>query len=413
MDQLALEARAQVLPDLTGRAAQHVRDVLGVVVGQPVGDLLALGVHQRDRLTCREAAADLGHAGRQQRLALADGLDGAVVEHERALDVGQVRQPQQAGVASPAGGQEPGADVLSGQGALDVRGGGHQRGHAAGRGDAGGLDLGHHAAGAHARPAHGADLDALEVLERILDDRDALTALIRVLGVQRVHVREQQQDVGLDQVRGQRRDAVVVAELDLLGGHGVVLIDDRQHAQVQEPLDLAVRVLVVMPLHEVLGGDQDLAHLDVVAGQRVDVPADQQALAHGGGGLLGGQLLGALVEAQRRQTGRDRAGGDVDDLLAALLLLAQRGDDALDRGLVDRVLDAGQRRRADLHDDPLGPGDLRRARDRRDPVLPPVLGADLLDGLLRLPAHAVDVVLVQDLRHACPCPSCAPFAGQV
>ena len=49
----------------------------------------------------------------------------------------------------------------------------------------------------------------------------------RVAGVESVHIGQQDQQVGVDQRGHQRGEAVVVAEADLLGGDGVVLVDDR------------------------------------------------------------------------------------------------------------------------------------------------------------------------------------------
>jgi hypothetical protein len=49
-----------------------------------------------------------------------------------------------------------------------------------------------------------------------------------VLVVQAVDVGKEQQGVGADQRGHQRGERVVVADADLLGGDGVVLVDDRQ-----------------------------------------------------------------------------------------------------------------------------------------------------------------------------------------
>ena len=54
--------------------------------------------------------------------------------------------------------------------------------------------------------------------------------------VDAVDVGQKHQHVGLGDVRDQRGQPVVVAEPDLLGGHGVVLVDDRQRAEREQPL---------------------------------------------------------------------------------------------------------------------------------------------------------------------------------
>ena len=59
----------------------------------------------------------------------------------------------------------------------------------------------------------------------------------RVAVVDAVDVGEQHQRVGPGDVRDQGGEPVVVAEPDLLGGHRVVLVDDRQRAEGEQPLD--------------------------------------------------------------------------------------------------------------------------------------------------------------------------------
>jgi hypothetical protein len=58
--------------------------------------------------------------------------------------------------------------------------------------------------------------------------------LARVGRVQALLVGQDHQRIGFDQVGDQRAEGVVVAELDLVRDHGVVLVDDRDHAQAQQ-----------------------------------------------------------------------------------------------------------------------------------------------------------------------------------
>ena len=119
---------------------------------------------------------------------------------------------------------------------------------------------------------------------------------------------------------------------------------------VQGPLGVAV----VAAAHQVVGGQQHLADAEAVRAERLGVAGDEQALADARGRLLGGQVARALLQAERRQPGGDRAGGDQQHLVAG----AGPGG--------DRV---GQRR------------DARRRRSRRsvvvsdeEPILTTVLG---------------------------------------
>ena len=132
-------------------------------------------------------------------------------------------------------------------------------------------------------------------------------------------------------VGDQRGQPVVVAEPDLVGGHRVVLVDHREHAQLKQPVQGALGVAVVRPAHQVIGAEQDLAGADAVPGEGRGVPGDEQALADAGRGLLGGQVAGAPGQAQRDQAGRDRPGGDQHDLGAGAGRAASGGGQGCDR----------------------------------------------------------------------------------
>ena len=72
-------------------------------------------------------------------------------------------------------------------------------------------------------------------------------------------VGEQDEQRGADQVRDERRQSVVVPEADLLVGHSVVLVDDRDHPEVDQVAQRPARVQVLRAVHEVEWCQQDLA----------------------------------------------------------------------------------------------------------------------------------------------------------
>lgn len=157
----------------------------------------------------------------------------------------------------------------------------------------------------------------------------------------------------MDQVGDEGGEPVVVAEPDLVGGDGVVLVDDRQGAHGQQLVERAVGVAVVGAAADVVGGEQHLADADAVPGEGGGVAGDQQALADAGGGLLPGQVAGAARQAERREPGGDRAGGD-EDHLAVRAGLGQDVDEGVHPVGVQPARGRGQRRGADLHHDPAG-----------------------------------------------------------
>src|SRR5690606_22308359 len=110
--------------------------------------------------------------------------------------------------------------------------------------------------------------------------------------VDAVHVGEQHQQVGVDQVGDEGGEAVVVAEADLVGGDRVVLVHDREGAHGEQLVEGAGGVAVVGAAAHVVGGEQHLADADAVAGEGGGVAGDEQALADAGGGLLAGEVAG-------------------------------------------------------------------------------------------------------------------------
>jgi tRNA(Ser,Leu) C12 N-acetylase TAN1 len=133
------------------------------------------------------------------------------------------------------------------------------------------------------------------------------TRLERRTRVERVDVRQQHEQVGLHELRDERGEPVVVAEPDLVGRDGVVLVDDRQDPQVEEALHGALRVAAVRRVLEVSGGQQHLAGHDLEAAQAVLVAVDEEVLPHSRGGLLRREVGRPRVEVEERDAGRDRA----------------------------------------------------------------------------------------------------------
>ena len=112
--------------------------------------------------------------------------------------------------------------------------------------------------------------------------------------VQAVDVGQQDQRLGLHDVRHERGQPVVVAEADLVGGHGVVLVDDRDDAEVEQAEQGALGVAVVAAADDVVGGDQHLPDgQPVLARSDWLYCASEHALPDRGGGLLRGEVARA------------------------------------------------------------------------------------------------------------------------
>ena len=101
----------------------------------------------------------------------------------------------------------------------------------------------------------------------------------RAGGEEPVDVGQQDEQVGADEHRHLGGEEVVVAEGDLVGRRRVVLVDDRQHAPVQQLAQRAARVEVVRARAHVEERQQHLRRRDAVRAQQLVVDAVELALA--------------------------------------------------------------------------------------------------------------------------------------
>jgi pyrimidine oxygenase len=367
---LAFVLLAKLAGQPASGTAHQARYLLRVVVHQAPPNHPAVLVTQIHRVASLEAAVHAGDAGREQRgAALHYRLDRATVQAQAAPGGRGMRQPQQPRRGPLPGGREVRPRWFPSQRRRGGGGSRHHRRDARGRGDQRGLDLCRHPAGAHpaAVPAATADLDARQVRRAAhLSDpaRAARVASARVAVVEPVHVRKQDQRLRSGHVRDQSGEPVVVAEPDLVRGHRVVLVDHREHAELKQPVERALRVPVVPAPHQVVRGEQHLAGADAVPGELRRVPCDQQPLADARRRLLGGQVARPLPQAERRHARRDRAGGDQQHLPAATDPGRESSGQRLDADVVDRATACGQRGGADLDHNSRGLGDVGAGRLR-------------------------------------------------
>ena len=200
-----------------------------------------------------------------------------------------------------------------------------------------------------------ADVAEFDVRKIIIDGNvpDALgTRLVRRPGVDRVDVAQQHQQIGADQLAHERRQPVVVTEADLLRRHRVVLVDDRQNPQTQQPLHRTLRVAARRRVLQVARREQHLPCDDAVPVEALLIPKDEHVLTHGGRCLLGRQIGGPSIQVQVRDARGDGTGGHQHDLRAAGVGSRERVDERADL----RSVGAADRRGADLDHDPTGVG---------------------------------------------------------
>ena len=171
-------------------------------------------------------------------------------------------------------------------------------------------------------------------------------------------VGEQHEQIGPDEVRHEGGDAVVVADADLVVGDGIVLVDDRHHAQLAEATQGCAGLEIGRTSVEVVGDEQHLAGHDVVFGEALVPRRHEVGLAHRRHGLQRPGILGPLTggEPERGKPGSDRARGHHDHLVTGLAGPDDVAGNLRDGRAIDAAVDVGDRRRADLdHHDHDGP----------------------------------------------------------
>nr|GEU28071.1 probable solanesyl-diphosphate synthase 3, chloroplastic [Tanacetum cinerariifolium] len=304
--------------DFARRLAHDPARFRAGVVGQPARHRHARLIDARDHGAAAELALYGNHADRQQRLAFGcELLHGARIEHHLSCRMQMVGHPLLARGQVARLRLQLGADRLAtGQPFQHIvfAAVGNHRVRARLGGALGGQDLGEHAAAPQA--AAGA---ARHCLQR--------------------------------QVRHQRAERIVVAELDFVGDHRVVLVDDRHDTEAQQGGQRGPGVQVAFAVGQVGVREQHLRRAEAVGAEAGLVDLRQAHLANGRAGLQFVDVVRAALEAEAQHAFGNRARRHQHHLLAQR---AQGGDlrrPAGDGGMVEAAAVVGDQRRADLDDD--------------------------------------------------------------
>ena len=129
---------------------------------------------------------------------------------------------------------------------------------------------------------------------------EASASMRGIGGEQTGRVGEQDQQVGAHEMRDERRQAVVVAEADLVVGDRVVLVDDRHDTELDQPFEGGSRVEVLLADAEVERREQHLSADDPVAFQQPVVDPHQPALSDGRHRLQGHRVTRAAMRRRDR-----------------------------------------------------------------------------------------------------------------
>jgi hypothetical protein len=168
--------------------------------------------------------------------------------------------------------------------------------------------------------------------------------------VEAVDVGEEDEQVRFDERGHQRAEVVVVADLDFLDSDGVVLVDDRHHAEGEQGEQRVPRVQVPRAIADVLRRQENLAHGQAVSLERDLVLPHEHGLSDRGRRLFFRNRARALRQRETRHPGGDRAGGDERDVTVATHGRDVRGQ-LLDAIRIRTETGRGDEMTADLDDE--------------------------------------------------------------
>ena len=125
-------------------------------------------------------------------------------------------------------------------------------------------------------------------------------------------VAQHDEEVRLDERGGERREVVVVAELELFHGHRVILVHDRDDAEVEERPQRVSGVQVAAAVGQVRVGEEHLGDDPLVGGEGTLVGGHEPDLPDGRGCLA--PLDAVAARAEPGGAGGDGARGDDHEL---------------------------------------------------------------------------------------------------
>ena len=170
--------------------------------------------------------------------------------------------------------------------------------------------------------------------------------------VKPVDIGKQNQDIGADHGGDPAGQAVVFAEPDLVGGNGVVLVDQRHRAKTQQCRERVAGVQVAAPVIAVVQCQKDLRDGHALAPQHLFVGMRQAYHAGGRRRLFLFELEIAAGKSQVPSAEGDGARRDDDDILPAFPASGQVGGQGLQPSPVKGApLGVDEQSRSDLDDD--------------------------------------------------------------
>ena len=141
--------------------------------------------------------------------------------------------------------------------------------------------------------------------------------------------------------------------LQLFDGNGVIFVNDGNHTVFKKPGKGVGNVLAGAAFLHNVAGEQQLCDLVPVFGEKLIIDVHKGALSDGGSCLLVGKGGGLSGETELVNTDTHGAGGNDDDLAAAVFKIAGGANKPFDACEIEASAGMGQGRSTDLDDDTL------------------------------------------------------------
>ena len=138
-------------------------------------------------------------------------------------------------------------------------------------------------------------------------DETSLGVFPRIGRVEAVRVGEKDEQIGFHQKGHLRRQGVVVAKAQLVGGSGVVLVDDGDDLPLQQSVEGVPGVEVLGPRGHVERREEHLRGHDMLVGEELGIDVEQMSLADGGRRLQVDDGGGPALATQHPHARRDCA----------------------------------------------------------------------------------------------------------
>ena len=169
---------------------------------------------------------------------------------------------------------------------------------------------------------------------------------------QAVHVGEEHKQGGPQHRGDQRGQAVVVAEAgaQFLHADGVILVDDRDGAVVEQGPQRVADIEILGSVLQVVGHQEELGRMAILRPQHPFIGFDQTALADGCHRLQVGQFLGPGAQPHAAHAGTYGSGTHQHNLPAAVEKFVELLPQGLDSRTIEESVGAGKHAGADLHD---------------------------------------------------------------